>query len=87
MPVNCNFFNPATLTIAPSGAKLPFNPTTPPSGDNGLLYFLRTFCLELNLTFFKFATELIKFKESSLCEFSNIVFLSKISDSTKFIPP
>ena len=34
---------PAIFTIAPSGAKLPFNPTTPPSGDNGLLYVLKTF--------------------------------------------
>ena len=27
---------PATFTIAPSGARLPFRPTTPPVGDSGL---------------------------------------------------
>ena len=30
-------FIPATFTIAPSGAKLPFKPTTPPVGEIGLL--------------------------------------------------
>ena len=41
-PVNCNFFNPATLTIAPSGAKLPFSPTTPPVGGPGMREMLST---------------------------------------------
>ena len=53
-PVNCNFFKPAIFTIAPSGAKFPFKPTTPPSLDKGLLYLRITFCFKLNLTFFKF---------------------------------
>ena len=39
IPVNCNFFKPAILTIPPSGAKLPLNPTTPPSEDKGFYIF------------------------------------------------
>ena len=38
-----NLLIPATLTIAPSGAKLPFKPTTPPVGEIGLLIGLTTF--------------------------------------------
>ena len=37
------FSIPATLTMAPSGARLPFKPTTPPVGLRGLLYGLITF--------------------------------------------
>ena len=37
LPVNCNFFKPAIFTIPPSGAKFPFNPTTPPVGEIGFL--------------------------------------------------
>ena len=34
-PLNFFFFIPATFTIAPSGARLPFNPTKPPLGFKG----------------------------------------------------
>ena len=36
-PVKRSFFIPATFTIAPSGARLPFSPTTPPVGDDRLV--------------------------------------------------
>src|SRR3546814_9206068 len=35
-PRNFWFFMPATFTMAPSGAKLPRRPTTPPVGVRGL---------------------------------------------------
>ena len=35
-PINNLEFKPATFTIAPSGARLPFNPTTPPVLEIGL---------------------------------------------------
>src|SRR5262249_57453970 len=35
-PVNFKFDRPATFTIAPSGARLPFRPTTPPVTVIGL---------------------------------------------------
>ena len=34
---DAEFSNPATFTIAPSGARLPFKPTTPPVVLKGLL--------------------------------------------------
>ena len=35
LPLKFVDFNPATFTIAPSGAKLPLSPTTPPVFDRG----------------------------------------------------
>jgi hypothetical protein len=36
-PENFSSVMPATFTIAPSGARLPLSPTTPPVGVSGLL--------------------------------------------------
>src|ERR1043166_7474308 len=49
-PVNFSSLMPATLTIAPSGARLPLRPTTPPVGVGGLLGGRTTSFLSFHFT-------------------------------------
>ena len=49
------FFMPAIFTIAPSGATLPFRPTTPPFGDSGLLAARTTSCWSFHFTLAMFS--------------------------------
>ncbi len=50
-PLNLSLSMPAILTIAPSGARLPFRPTTPPVLLSGLVVVRTTSWSSGNFTF------------------------------------
>ena len=54
-PENFSFSMPATFTIAPSGARLPFRPTTPPVAVIGLLAGWTTSWSGFHFTDFRFS--------------------------------
>src|SRR6185436_15959746 len=54
-PLNFSVFMPAIFTIAPSGARLPLSPTTPPVGSSGLSAGRTTSWSGFHFTFFRFS--------------------------------